>query len=168
MNTFKDSLRDTKDAVTITTMAQVQANKVNIREGGSLTINSALPAGSYVIFVDGNVNINTFAASTIFNPANQSIAIIATGTIFIHQNYSVANGIFVANNVQLTSNGVVTPQLPPLKINGNLISITSVNELIRLSTDQRSPSLFVVFKPQMYLDLLPLLSTTVQEGRQLE
>ncbi len=167
MNTFKDSLRDTKDAVTITTMAQVQANKVNIREG-SLTINSALPAGQYVIFVNGNVNINPFGASTIFNPANQSIAIIATGTIFIHQNFTVANGIFVANTVQLTSNGVVTPQLPTLKINGNLISITSVNDTIRLSTNQRAPSLFVVFKPQMYLDLLPLLSTTVQEGRQLE
>jgi hypothetical protein len=168
LTAFRNTLVETKDAKTITNISQIEANKINIFTG-TLTINSALPNGPYVLFVIGNINLNTFGAAPFrFNPTSQSIAIISTGTIFIHQNYSEANGIFIANTVQLTTSGDVTPNLPPLKINGNLISINAVNDLIRLSPDQRMPSLFVVFKPQMYLDLLPLLSTITHEGRQLQ
>jgi hypothetical protein len=171
LNAFRDELIDTRKVKNVTTVAQIETDTVNIfPTSTSITINNnALPAfGDYIIYVNGNVTINGAAAPLIFNQSSYSIAIIATGTIFIDESITEANGIFIAPQVVLSSTAATADQQPPLKINGNIISTNAVDTSQRQSANQNSPSFFVVFRPKMYFDLLPLLSTVVQEGRQLE
>lgn len=78
------------------------------------------------------------------------------------------NGVFVANEFDL-ANGVPTSQTP-LKIAGNIISRREISDTKRRRPDAQyeQPSLFISFEPKYYIDLIPLLSTIEQVGRQVE
>jgi hypothetical protein len=133
---------------------------------GSSSI-SALPvsADRDVIIIDGNL---TITGSTPFNPTPKSIAFVVTGTLTISDTVPEVNGVFIANNVNLTSSGSSTT---PLKIRGNLVSRSAIDTspLSRSSPPNNyGPALFIVFYPKMYVDLLPVLSISTYEWKQLE
>jgi hypothetical protein len=72
---------------------------------------------------------------------------------------TTAAGIFIAQTIEYQStNG--------LKVLGNLISKTAVT--LQSRSDNTRPSLFIVFKPQMYLELLPYLSISKYDWQQLQ
>ena len=104
------------------------------------------------------------------NVSGRAIALIATGAISIHSSVTDINAILIANSVDIASDLASPNQsLNTLKIHGNLISNTAINApLERERVNYLQPSLFVVFNPQMYLDLLPYLSTIVREGREIQ
>lgn len=108
-----------------------------------------------VLIAHGTVNINV---TNSFNPS-KSTAIVAPIISFSPQTTD-ASGIFIANVV---NTGQTTNQ--GLKINGNLIAQDTFN-IQRRWSDLNRPTIFVVFRPEIYLDLLPYLSVASYNWQQ--
>jgi hypothetical protein len=81
--------------------------------------------------------------------------------IIIDSSVAGINAILIGQTV---STGVSTTGL---KIKGNLIN-ESVLQIDRNQSDGRMPSLFVVFDPKIYLDILPYLSTSTYDWKQIQ
>ncbi len=124
---------------------------------------SSIPNQNFILIIRNSSNSN-YGDLTIntdnFNSIGKSVAFIANNITFGSTVQSV-QGIFVATN-QFTYNNTSSG----LKIKGNLISKNQVT--IRQRTNNTIPSLFIVFSPQMYLDLLPYLSIDKYDWRQLQ
>jgi len=71
------------------------------------------------------------------------------------------NGLFIANFVNFGNSA------SELKIVGNVISSNPANPLVRTRADSSRPSVFIVVRANMYLDLLPYFSIATYEWRQL-
>lgn len=174
LGNFVSYARARKTINTITNISQMQSNTINLFNG-NLTVNNAnlLPnVNNAVLIVLGNFSINptnALPAAETFNPAQNSLAFIATGTLGFDSKYTLANGIFIASAIDFALNHTAPSEAATeLKINGNVISRNAVTTIDRKRADSTKPTLFVVVKPKMYFDLLPYLSTIVQEGRQLQ
>ena len=158
LTNFFSYIRSRKLSTTITSLgADIQANQINFADvtypytlnGASL---SGAPATTILVFsgnivIDGNFNV-----TGINNNPEKSVAIITSGTITFSQNTVYANGVFIGNNIVVENSA----SGDGLKIKGNLIS--SGSTLNRTRTDNTRPSMFIVFDPQQYLDLLPYIS----------
>ncbi len=171
LSAFLSVLQGESGTTTITNVNQITSNdKVYI--ANNLVINTPLPPRTrYILFVNGNLTLSAPPGITTIGDPNRSIVIIATGNININSNIKEINAILIANGFDLASDlAAGANSVNPLKINGNLIS----NEFIYISRrdrpppDQDKPSVFVVFKPKMYFDLLPLLSSSALSGRQVQ
>jgi hypothetical protein len=159
-------------------LSDLKLNSINYYEppsmfSTSLDINNVaqLPSsatGPYVLIVQGDINFTAPAYDVI---TGGSIALIATGKISIDPSYTMINAILIADSFDLaTGRSDTNPSTNPLKIYGNLISNTpiDIDKLPRNRADNTKPSVFVVFTPNKYLDLLPYLSTIEREGSQLK
>jgi len=163
-------LRGQKTTTPITNVNQIQGNTINIFTGGNFTLNAPLPdrGSPYVVFVDGDLTLGPGMGATV-NTTGDSVALIATGNINIHSTITQIDAIMIGNGFNLASDLAIGTNSPtPLKINGNLVSNTAVQTWRRDRPDFEKPSLFVVFKPKMYLDIMPLLSLMQSGGRQIE
>ncbi|MDA1061073.1 MAG: hypothetical protein O3B47_04755, partial [bacterium] len=169
LTSFIQYAKARKSVKIITDIANAEAGKINILQTGNLDITQAnanvLPDKS-VLIVQGNVNFaNRPGNNHVFNPTtptSRSIAIISTGTITVDEAYTQLNGIFIAQGYDFGSSDT------PLKISGNLISATQVSFARERQDTFEKPTFFIVFKPQMYIDLIPLLSTIIREGREIQ
>lgn len=141
---------------------EIKKDGIYVIKKDNLTFVSQPPSYNFLLIVRnssnndyGNVSINI----ADFNTSGKSIAILAKNITF-SSNVSAANGIFIAQNQASyqSTNG--------LKIKGNLISKTQVS--LQSRSDNSRPSLFIVFLPKMYLDLLPYLSIAKYDWRQLK
>lgn len=157
----------------ITSLAELDSNKTHIFEGNLVidNINTISPAlENIVLLVNGNVTFaNKPGMSDIFNPARKSLAIVSTGTIQIHSDYKEINAILIADSINLAYN-IPAPgkSTIPLKIAGNLISTKPIINLQRTRSDYSRPSVFIVLKPEMYINLLPHLGTILYESKKVE
>lgn len=117
-----------------------------------------------VIVVDGLIVFNV--ASKKIN-TNSSIAYIAKAISFYKDATLIdeANGIFLANLVLTGPRTGIS--VPGLKIKGNLGGGSTLMRR-RQNGDNRRPSLFIVFDPTPFVELLPLLSTTGYDWRQIQ
>lgn len=144
-------VRGRKEHKNIDSLNEIDGDGIySLKSTDDLNIDSVLAAFNLynvVVIAHGAVNINT---TNSFNPS-KSIAIVAPIINFAPQTTD-AKGIFIANNIDT---GSTTNQ--GLKINGNLIAQDTFNLKRRWSNLNR-PTIFVVFKPEIYLDLLPYLS----------
>lgn len=111
-----------------------------------------------VLIVSGSSTPVTIDVAS-FTPA-KSIAILAT-TINFTTTTTRADGIFIADTIDTGSINT------GLKINGNLIVNTTFTNGRTWPTAGK-PSLFIVFKPKPYLDLLQYLSVDKYDWRQLQ
>ncbi|CAN5217643.1 hypothetical protein BH09PAT2_BH09PAT2_05920 [soil metagenome] len=166
-----------KNVSIITSPSQVQSNKINIIKANTTFDNQSknkIPNNvqNYILIVEGDLTLaNISGTPDIFNDQGDSAAIIATGAINIHSDYTEINGIFIGQSINLAYDPAPpTGEHPnPLKINGNIISGSPINDLRRSRTDDDTkPTIFTVFKPKMYVDLLPLLSVIVRESSQIQ
>ena len=135
----------------------------------TITTNYSTQTNDFVLVVDGsvvfNVAGNTFNADTSVatRPARRSIAILAdsiafsSGANFLRN----ANAIFVASTIDTGSLADA-----PLKVKGNIITSNFTNG--RTNGNNQSPSVFVVFDGKQYVDLLPLLSVSKYDWKQLQ
>ncbi len=140
----------------------LDTSKVNIYEG-NLTIDTSAHFNNknVVLVVNGNVTLNPTAG--YFRPNNGYAMIVATGNLTFGGTITEAEGIFVATNIYT---GTATKGL---KITGNLIAKGSLtNNRSQPDSDNQKPSVFIVFDPSYYLNLLPLLSTSTYDWRQLQ
>ncbi len=111
--------------------------------------------------MSGTVSINT----TQFTPVNATTAIIAkqinfySGSVFATE----AKGLFVADTIDLGQSA------DPLKITGNLVStLNPINTTKRARTDNRKPSLFIVFDPTAFVTLMEGVGVRSYDWRQIQ
>ena len=150
---------------------KIESNKINIINitGDPITIIDQLetkenivlmingendPSKGSVIFKKGDYNNGTI------NHINHSLTVLATGTITFDTDIIQANGIYVANNIDLGSTN------KGLKIKGNIITNSLTNE--RTWVDPLKPGFFMVFDPSHYLNLVGLLSEITYDWKQLQ
>jgi len=145
---------------TATDLKDLKPNKINIiaRKGKTVTVNinssnDIKITSPLVVIVDGNINIQGD-----FKTTTKSVAFLATGTINIYPNVGEVDGLFIAGRTDLSPGK--SSSATPLKVRGNLIANQPIDPAKRnRSDDMYKPSLFVVFQPKLYLDLLPYLSS---------
>lgn len=127
---------------------------------GDLTLDPTWFDGkNIVLVVQGTVSIS----SATFIPTNGSLALLSN-IISIDSSVTEIKAILIGTQV-LTGNSDVNP----LKITGNLIDEEESGMLLgRTRADGTKPSLFIVFNPQMYLNVLPYLSTSTYDWRQTQ
>ena len=93
-----------------------------------------------------------------------SLAVLAP-VIEIESTVLQVNAILIGQTVSTGS----VPNTTPLKIVGNLIDEEANGLTIgRSRTDASKPTLFVVFDPKTYFDVLPYLSTSTYDWRQIQ
>gem|GEM_PF-2953285 len=166
---FIEYARARKDIAIVTSLAQVESNRVSIYQGNLAISDNAFLTGktNIVLIVEGDVTINV-AGGILNNPLSRtSFALISTGAIKVNPAMTEIGGIFIANTIDF-ADGVAT-SATPLKVAGNVISNTPVGiKRYRPVPEYQRASLYVAAVPQMYVDLLPYLSTIIQEGRQIK
>jgi hypothetical protein len=158
---YLNYVRSRKEFKSISTLSDITTSGIYLfdNDTGTLDLNS-VPAQfnqyDVVLMMEGVVNIDM----ANFNPT-RSIAFVSEAITFSSSS-AQATGLFIADVIET---GTTTNQ--GLKINGNLVAQTSlVNG--RKWTNQKIPTVFVVFKPDIYLDLLPYLSIANYEWKQLQ
>jgi len=159
---FTQYIKSRKDYHTISDLSLINEDGVYVWQVGiPFPEITSVPAkfNSYnvLLIVSDTVSINM----DNFNPT-KSIAIMAS-TIDFSSTVSQATGIFIANDVSL---GITDDK--GLKINGNLIVTQTGFTNSRQWSDMSKPSLFIVFKPSIYIDLLPYLSTASYQWSQIQ
>lgn len=159
----------------ITNTNDIETNKINLLKSGNITIDnnnkSLFEKENYVLIVRNQqdtdfaeviFNLNSFNNATPF----KSLAIIAKKITF-SDNTQEINGVFLASSFQLATNPSPHYTNNPLKITGNLSSFEEiVDTTVRRRTDVTRPSIFIVFSPTMYLNLLPFLSISKYNWQQ--
>ena len=168
---FVDYIKSRKQYVTITDTngngiiesGELISNKINMITGNFTVDSPSIQSKSpFLLVVIGDVTI-----TGNINPPAKSMAIITTGAIKINSTVTELNGIFIANSVDFASDiipGNTTANT--LKITGNLISLTNTDTNKRKRDDIQKPSLYIIVKPEMYLDLLPMISIRHYEWRE--
>ncbi len=158
---FLNYIKARKSYQAINNLNELTQDKIYLYQG-NLDINdssiSIFNNRKLVLIVTGSINFNV---SNEFQPSNASIAFLAKKINFSNT-VSIAKGIFVAES---TDTGSANNQ--GLKIIGNLISLFDFTSQRKWSNTAK-PSIFVVFKPEMYLDLLPYLSISKYDWKQLQ
>jgi len=166
---FLSYVKSRKKYKTVSDMSSINQDGIYVWSG-VLTLNNTnlnqATASKFVLIVDDNVTID----QDKFNIGNckdatglKKIAILSkTGTITFSTSTQCAAGIFIAQTIDTGSNSN-----QGLKIKGNLIALTSLANG-RAWADNSQPSVFVVFDPVQYINLLPYLSTASYEWRQLQ
>ena len=171
---YIDYVKARKEYISINNPGAVTAGKVNLLtaslnlsgSSGETTANNMLSNAPLVLLVQGDVIIQNFPA-TRFNPSVRSFMIIADGTITFGSSMSEVNGIFFANKVNFSD--VQTTN--PLLIQGNIVSqqdVPPVETRRRARLDFTRPSIFIVFNPSMYIDLLQDVAVSDYQWHQLQ
>lgn len=158
--TFNAYIKGRKSYKTITSLDQINSDGIYLYNGGTNALDfDSVPSSfnqyNIVLISDVAVNIATDGG---FMP-QKSVAILADRINF-KTTVTEAKAIFLAESI-ITGN---TENLG-LKIIGNLIANTTFDNQRKWSNLNR-PALFIVFRPDMYLDLLPYLSIANYEWQQ--
>lgn len=158
--TFRDYVRARKVYTAIAGDLGEAKDGVNIKDANVDITN--LPGGftKGVIVVNGTATIN----APIFNPGRVPVAIIARKLI-VADGVQEINGLFIADVIQLSTDGT-NASTTPLKINGNMTSLTAAVDVAQRSNPNNfQPAIFVNFVPDFYVNLLPYLSTSTYERK---
>ena len=151
--------------------SEIESNKVNIYKGNDVELLSDLTKENFVLVLRNNDDtdfVNLRINKQYFNQSKRSQAFLANSVTFSN-NTTEANGIFIAFSFNIKDPPLSTYITTPLKITGNLISLEEiVDTTVRRRTDITKPSIFIVFSPQMYLNLLPYLSVSKYDWQQLQ
>ena len=166
--TYLSYVRSRKKYHSITNLNSLESENIYLYNNGDLTLdhlkenNLTAKAPLLLIVTGGNVTIDDTIDFTFGDSASPaSVAIVTDGSLNIGPNMKELNGLFVANQVDFGSSAT------ELKIVGNIISTKEADPTSRNRADNSKPSVFIVFKPNMYLNLLPYFSTAAYEWRLL-
>lgn len=167
---YLDYVKSMKEYKVITNFGASEidsANKIYLIKGNQTVSVADFGRDKIVIIIAnsagtglGTVTINGSANS--FNTANShSLAIIADQIVFSNS-LTEARGLFIANTINTGSNSN-----QGLKINGNLVAVDTFTNN-RSRSDSSKPTIFVINNYKMYIDLLPYLSKSIYDWRQLQ
>jgi hypothetical protein len=154
---YVDYLKARKDYTTITSLSEITGDGI-YSITAPVTLTSTQFDGKKVVLVVEGIGATTFGSN--FIPTGGSVAVLGKD-IVIGDSVTEVDAIVVG---EVVSTGVSTSGL---KIKGNLIDESAI-EIERTQSDARKPSLFVVFDAKTYLDVLPYLSTSTYDWRQIQ
>ncbi len=159
VSSFLDYVKGRKTYQSINNLSQITTGDTIYIITGDQTIsnNGVFNNNNVVLIVKGNITID----DPKFNPQEKSLAILATGDIILTSKVNELDGIFIADstiNTGSSSQG--------LKIKGNLIAGALNNQ--RALANKFQPSVFIVFDPHYYFDLITQLSSLSYEWKQLQ
>ena len=166
-DTYFDYIRVRKEFTTIDSLAKITTDGIYRIEGNVDISNPAEFNGKNVVldvkgtatfksYIDGGATVKTFI------PSAGSIAVVANA-IAIDSDITEIHAILIGKTVATGESST------GLKIKGNLVDEdTNSLEIKRTQNDPHYPSLFVQFDPQAYLTLLPYLSTSTYDWRQIQ
>ena len=166
-STFLNYVKSRKQHTVITNpdLSTITSPGIYIYNGALTLTSSNIMTSNVVLIATGDIsisgsefNINADCVNTL----SKNIAILSTGKISFSNTTKCAAGIFIAKTVDTGSNGN-----QGLKIKGNLIAQTTLTNN-RAWSDNSRPSVFVVFDPVQYINLLPYLSTAYYDWRQIQ
>jgi len=165
LSNFSSYIRSRKNYKNFVNLSDIDNNGDGIYlYSGTTNLNINTNINYHVVIVVENYNVTINLDSFNLSGTNllKNIAIIVSGTgkkIIFSSNVTKAGGIFIADTVEYQStNG--------LKIKGNLIANNQLT--LQPRSDNRYPSLFVVFDPTVYLGLLDKLSISKYDWKQLQ
>ena len=123
---------------------------------------STIPSGT-VLLVEGDVTVGAAGQTTLNTTANTPFALIVTGTLTFADATTEVNGLYAASSVNFGTGSV------PLKIVGNVVSgSSSAISRQRMSAPFTAPSLFVVFDPTHYVNLIDRISVVKSDYQQVQ
>ena len=157
---YIDYIKGRKDFTTLSgtiTGASFPSNGIYIVSDKDVILDQAWFAGKNIVLVISEGKKATF--NTDFKPTG-SVAVLAS-LIEIKSTVTEIDAILIGQTV--TSGASTTG----LKIKGNLIDESALT-MERTRTDAHKPSLFVVFDSTQYMNLLPYLSTSTYDWRQIQ
>lgn len=157
---FFDYVKSRKQYATITALNQITENGIYyVANNLEITDDAVFDGKKVLLVVGGTVTISTPA----FTPASGSVGIIAED-ILIDGNTTEIDAILIGNRID------VGDSANKLKINGNLIQLGTLDPFnnSRILTSAQSPSLFIKVNHATYVDLLPYLSTSLYDWRQIQ
>ena len=165
---YIEYIKARKDFKTVTTLPLTNVSfptdgVYSVPGGITLSDTSIFNGKNIVLVVDGTVTFSKKnIATTTFIPATGSIAVLAKN-ITIDPDVTEIDAILIGQTVTLDEAAI------GLKIKGNLIDEDAAGlDLTRTQVNPNKPALFVVFDPKMYLDVLPYLSTSTYDWRQIQ
>lgn len=169
VSTFIDRLKLLHDHTEIFSLSEVQSNGLFYIKTNQTISNANIFVGKenfVVLFEDANLTLHTNLNST----ASQSFALITNRDLRIRSTVTSLGGIYMGQNVDITYDitDLNAPSGNELKINGNLISYTSIANLKRERNDLSIPSFYIQYNQKMYFDLLDYISLLNQDGWQLQ
>jgi hypothetical protein len=165
---FLNYIKSRKEYTVIThpDLSEITSSGIYVYNGPLTLTSSNIAVSNIVIIATGNVAISgnqfNIASNCIDTTGSKNIAILSTGTLTFSNTTQCAAGIFIAPTIDTgsTSN-------QGLKIKGNLIALTTLNQN-RSWSDNSKPSVFIVFNPTQYINLLPYLSTATYDFQQAQ
>jgi len=157
---YIDYIKARKDFSTITNTdlsGITESGIYYIKNASVVTLSASRFNGKNVVLIvdeaDAQITSN-------FIPVNGSVAILAKN-IKIDQSVTEVDALLIAQTVDTGSGS------SGLKIRGNLIDEAALT-IGRTQTDGSKPSLFVIFDPTIYMGVLPYLSTSTYDWRQIQ
>lgn len=162
LDNFHQYLISRKLITKISSLSEITTSGVYSINTDTLNLSVQPPNYNFILVVrnqnndnygDVNISINNF------NSSEKSIVILAKN-ITVENNVQNIYGIFIATDNFSYNNA------DGLKIKGNLITKNPV--VLQSRSDNARPSLFIVFSPKMYLDLLPYLSIATYDWQQTQ
>ncbi|MFA5136784.1 MAG: hypothetical protein WC489_05315 [Patescibacteria group bacterium] len=160
---FMDYVKSRKQYKTITSTADIEADGIYyVEEALSIAAGDTALNNKKIVLLsdDGTITISGNIA-----PTGASLAIIAD-SIIIAPAVTEINAILIANSIDIGS--LDNNADNKLKVNGNLIQLTPGFVNKRVLNSARSPSLFIKVNRSTYLDLLPYLSISIYDWRQIQ
>lgn len=145
--------QDLKSGITADNKIYYIAGAQTISDDGTINKNKI------VVIVDGDLTIT----HPKFNAPNRSVAILVKGDLILDPRVTELDGIFIVQGTIKT--GTTVNQ--GLKVVGNLITQSALDNK-RSQSNNRIPSVFVVFDPSYYRDLLSYLSIRTYDWKQLQ
>lgn len=155
---YLDYVKSRKDYKVISDLNQITEDGI-YSIASPVSLSAAQFDGKKVVLVVTGGSSATFSSDFI---STGSVAVFAQD-IIIEPTVGQINAILIGENVTAAAG---TPN-SGLKIKGNLID-QSVFMIDRAQTDARKPSLLVIFDVQLYLNLLPYLSTSTYDWKQIQ
>jgi hypothetical protein len=153
---YIDYIKARKDFKTITNLSEITTDGM-YSISSPVTLSATQFDGKKVVLVVQGTSA-TFTSD--FIPAGGAVAVLAKD-IIIDPSVTEIDAILIGQTVTTGQSAM------GLKIKGNLIDESALS-VERTQSDGRMPSLFVVSNVQMYLDLLPYLSTSTYDWRQIQ
>ncbi len=158
ISNFYEYVQARKEYKTITSLDDLVQDKINVINLSNLNLtNSSLSKSPVVLVVRNGSSYGNITVTENLTKAN--IAIIAN-TITFNNSVNSVEGIFIGKNI-------IVETTTGLKVKGNLISENKITIPTRTDTPTK-PSIFVIFDPTQYINLLPLLSNSKYDYQQIQ
>ena len=118
---------------------------------------------SYTLIIKNGSNLGNLTIDTAsLNPSGSPALLIIADTITLTPSVSTLGAVIIARTMNAGSGS-------ELFIKGNLSLTTPLtHQRVRADSDDRKPTIFIEFSPDMYLSLLPSLGSTSREWSQIE